>query len=85
MKYPHDPERLILVVDPLGTHNLYYEFNSKDVSYLEELPSISSVDGKIATMVRIWVKKMSVAVLSIPFLVGETRTDLPSPDRQAVP
>ena len=44
---------------------------------VKEMPSADnggiSADGKTITMVRIWVKKMSVGVLCSPFVVEETR------------
>ena len=76
LKHPYDPERVILVADPFGRNNLYYEFRSRDISFIEELPGIVDVDGKAVMMVRVWVKKMSVAILSMAFLVGETGPDL---------
>ena len=73
LKHPYDPEKVILVADPYSSHPFYYEFRSADVSYVEELPSIVNLDGKTMTMVRIWVKKMSMAILCSPFLVEETK------------
>jgi inorganic pyrophosphatase len=60
-------------VDPFSSNTSYYEFKSKDISYVEELPNIVNLDGETIKMVRIWVKKMSVGILCSPFLVEETK------------
>jgi inorganic pyrophosphatase len=73
MKHPFDAKKVILIMDPYSRKTSYYEFRSQDISYVEELPSIVDMDGKTITMVRIWVKKMSVALLCSLFLVGETK------------
>jgi inorganic pyrophosphatase len=72
-KHPYDTDKVILVADPFSTNTLYYEFNKGDISYLEELPNLVNLDGETITMVRIWVKKMSVAIRCSPFIVEDTR------------
>jgi len=72
LKHPFDSKKVILIMDPYSRKTSYYEFRSQDISFVEELPSIVDMDGKAITMVRIWVKKMSVGVLCSLFLVGET-------------
>jgi hypothetical protein len=72
MKHPGDLRKVILVTDPYSSHTFYYEFLSEDISFVEELPSVVDRDGKAVTMVRIWVKKMSLGVLCSPFIVAET-------------
>lgn len=71
-KHPFDPELLILVVDPYSSSTVYYEFKVEDVSYFEELPHIVNMEGEVVNLVRIWVKKMSVAVRCSPFRVMDT-------------
>ena len=73
-KHPYDPEKVILVADPFSTHTVYYEFNKNDISYLEELPNLVNLEGETITMVRVWVKKMSMAIRCSPFIVEDTRT-----------
>jgi len=73
LKHPYDPKKVILVPDPYSGSPFYYEFNRDDVSCLEELPNLVNLEGKTVTMVRFWVRKMSVGMLCSPFLVGETR------------
>lgn len=72
-KHPYDSDRVILVVDPFSSYYLYYEFNKNDITYVEELPNIVNLDGETVTMVRVWVKKMSMAIRCTPFIVEDTR------------
>lgn len=72
-KHPYDAEQVILVADPFSTNNLFYEFTKEDISYVEELPSLVNQDGETITMVRVWVKKMSVGIRCSPFIVEDTR------------
>ncbi len=72
-KHPYDPQRVILVVDPFSTNNLFYEFTKEDISYIEELPNIGNQEGETITMVRVWVKKMSVGIRCSPFIVEDTK------------
>jgi inorganic pyrophosphatase len=72
-QHPFDPDRVVLVADPYSTNTFYYEFLKADISCAEELPSVVDLDGKAITMLRIWIKKGSVAVRSTPFIVGDTR------------
>lgn len=71
-KHPTDPEKVILIIDPYSTHAVYYEFKANDISYVEELSNIVTMDKKTMAMVRVWVKKMSVGVQCSPFLVADT-------------
>jgi hypothetical protein len=72
LKHPYNAKKIILVVDPYSSNTSYYEFRNQDVTFVEELPSIVDMDGKTVTMVRIWVKKMSVGMSCSLFLVGDT-------------
>lgn len=71
-KHPFDAYRVILVTDPYSTNTMYYEFMKKDISYVEELPNLVGIEGDAVLMVRIWVKKRSIAVRSSAFIVGDT-------------
>jgi len=72
-KHPYDSDRVILVADPFSTNTLFYEFNKDDISYLEELPNLVNLEGETITMVRVWVKKMSMGIRCSPFIVEDTR------------
>jgi inorganic pyrophosphatase len=71
-KHPYDTNKVIIIADPFSTHNLYYEFNKDDISYVEELPSLVNIDGSAIAVVRVWVKKLSVAIRCSPFIVEDT-------------
>jgi len=71
-KHPFDPDILILVVDPYSSNTVYYEFRVTDVSFCEELPHIVNMDGEVVKMVRVWVKKASLAIRCTPFRVMDT-------------
>jgi hypothetical protein len=73
-KKPNDSGKIILVADPFSTNTSYYEFNIEDVSYAEELPNLTSPSGETITMVRIWVKKMSIGIRVFPFRVADTES-----------
>lgn len=70
----NNPKRIILLADPFSTNTSYYEFNTEDISFAEELPSLTSPSGETITMVRIWVKKMSIGIRSFPFWVADTES-----------
>jgi len=72
-KHPYDPEKVVLIIDPVGGNFSYYEFTADDISYAEELPSIVNLDGETIMMARIWVKKRSVGWRCTPFLVEDMR------------
>lgn len=69
-KHPYDSKRLILVPDPFMGHSYYFEFMIEDISFIEELKNVVNLDGETVSMVRIWVKKMSLALQCLPFLVA---------------
>ena len=71
-KHPYDSHKVIIIVDPFSTNNLYYEFNKDDISYVEELPNLVNLDGSTIAVVRVWVKKLSVAIRCSPFIVEDT-------------
>jgi len=71
-RHPYDSKKIHLVADPYSTSTFYYEFKSSDVSYVEELPNLVSMEGETIPMVRIWVKKMSMGIRSLPFVVDST-------------
>ena len=71
-KHPYDQAKILLVADPYGSATFYYEFNGKDIDYVEELPKVVNVEGKAITMARVWVKKRSIGLRATPFMVEET-------------
>ncbi|MCP4344196.1 MAG: inorganic pyrophosphatase Ppa [Desulfobacterales bacterium] len=76
LRHPSDSEKLILVLDPESRNTFYYEFITGDISYMEELPNIVSLDGDTIPIVRIWVKKKSVGLRCTPFIVEDLKVRL---------
>ena len=72
-KHPYDKEKIVLIADPFSTHTSYYEFNIEDIEGVEELPSRATLEGQAVTMLRVWVRKGSIAVKKIPFIVEDVR------------
>ena len=73
IRHPLDPKKVILIPDPYTSSPFYYEFKTEDVAFAEKLPSVVNLKGETVTMVRFWVKKMSVGMLCTPFVVEETK------------
>ncbi len=69
-KHPYGKDRVILVADPFGDHTVYYDFKLKDIVSIEEQPRITNPDGESVSMVRLWVRKNSIGLQCIPFMVG---------------
>jgi inorganic pyrophosphatase len=67
--YPHDPEKIILIVNPLSTYAYYYEFKIKDISYVRKLSRLVSPEGETILMAQFWVKQGSIGIRSSPFRV----------------
>lgn len=70
-KHPYDAFKVILVSDPFSRSNFYYEFQLDDIAFVEELPNLATTDDEVIPMVRIWVRKNSVGIRCIPFLVTD--------------
>ena len=68
-KHYYDENRIVLVIDPYSSNTFYYEFKQSDIAYVEELPSLVSLDGESILMTRIWIKKGTVAIRCTPFVV----------------
>jgi hypothetical protein len=70
-KHPYDAFKFVLISDPYGGNNHYYEFQIDDIAFVEELPHMATVDDEVIPMVCVWVRKNSVAIRCIPFLVAD--------------
>ena len=68
-KHPDREDMIILVSDMFSTQPTYLEFQLEDISYVERLSNEVNEDGDTAATARIWVKKGSLAVRCIPFVV----------------
>jgi hypothetical protein len=68
-KHPYEQTRVILIVDPFSENTFFYEFNIEDIAMVEELPSIANLKGDSVSIVRLWVKKQTIALQCTPFIV----------------
>ena len=73
-RHPYDKDKIILIADPYSSHNVFYEFYKDDIAYVEELPNIVNLEGETITMVRAWIKKMSIGMRCSPFIVEDIST-----------
>jgi len=71
-RHPYESDKVILIPDPFSTHTFYYEFETENISFIEELPSLVDLEGSTISMARIWVKKGSIGLRCSPFVVEET-------------
>ncbi len=71
LKHPYDKNKVILVADPYSRNTFYYEFNTVDITFVEDLPSLVSLEGETISMARIWVRKRSIGVRCTPFVVED--------------
>ncbi|MDL2274660.1 inorganic pyrophosphatase Ppa [Desulfosarcina sp. OttesenSCG-928-G10] len=68
-KHPLDPSQILLVPDPYNEIGPYLEFSKNDITYVEKLANMVNMAGETVSMARLWVKKGSIAVHSVPFQV----------------
>ncbi len=68
-KHPYENSRVILIADPFSDVTFFYEFNIEDIVFVEELSNIATLTGESVPMVRVWVKKQSIALRCTPFVV----------------
>jgi len=68
-KHPSDKTKVILLTDPFSDKKVFFEFPISAIDYVEELETLSSVDGKSAVRMRLWIKKGSVGIRYEPFIV----------------
>jgi len=69
-KHPLNPDQIILIPDPYNPMSTYLEFGRNDITHVEKLANIANMEGETVPMVRIWVKKGSLAVQCTPFQVA---------------
>ncbi|MFO7749706.1 MAG: inorganic pyrophosphatase Ppa [Desulfobacteraceae bacterium] len=69
--HPHDRDKVVLIADPFTVNSFYHIFRLQDIGFAEQLPSRTNIGSESATMVRLWVKKQSMAVHCSPFIVDQ--------------
>ena len=70
-RHPHDPEKIILLAEPMSNNTNFYEFNSDDIGFAENLPNIVNTSGEDIPMVMLWIKKESVGIRCAAFIVDD--------------
>jgi inorganic pyrophosphatase len=73
-RHPYDKHKILIISDPFSTNTHYYEFLTKNIDFVEELPSMVTLEGDTVSMARVWVKKKSVGIRCTPFLVHEIKS-----------
>ena len=68
-KHPLDSDKVILVADPFSSNTFFFEFETRDIGYVESLPSIVTLDDQTLPMARVWVRKGAVGIRCTPFRV----------------
>ena len=68
---PHyNPKMILLLTNPLESSSEVFEFRSEDITYAEELSSLSKPNGVTVEQVRLWVRNGSPAMRMEPVRVG---------------
>lgn len=68
-KHPYNPKRVILIMEPFCDEVCYLEFKVNNIIRMEEMPNLVRSDGNMLPMARIWVKRGTIAIRSVPFVV----------------
>lgn len=71
-KHPYDPKKIILISDPLSANTVFYEFKLSQITHVEELSRQALENGESIQLVKIWIKKGSLALRYEPFIVENT-------------
>jgi hypothetical protein len=67
-----DSSKVLLISDPFSQQAFVYEFRAADIVYMEEASSLALADGRMASIIRLWVRKGATALKLVPFLVQDT-------------
>lgn len=71
-QHPFEQDKLIFVLDPLGTNPVIMEFKLCDIIFVEDLPSMVTETGESLKLVKIWVRKGAYGVIHEPFEVQDS-------------
>lgn len=76
-KHPYDPEKCLFLTSRQDTlkwleEGVIIEFRIKDVTGVDELPSPVDSEGNARQIVRLWVRRGSIAMRYDPFEVNDT-------------
>ncbi len=68
-RHPYDAEKLVLVPYPFERERILYEFQLKDILYVEQLSSIVTERGENLPVMKLWVRLGSRAVQLTPIVI----------------
>lgn len=71
-QHPYEPEKLIFILDPLGSNPIIMEFKLCDILFIEDQPAMVTESGESLRMVKIWVRKGAYGVIHEPFEVQDS-------------
>lgn len=66
-----EPSKIYLNPSPFMNHSSLLEFKIEDIIFIEDFETVSSADGLPTPLVKIWVKKGSIALKLDYFVVQE--------------
>jgi hypothetical protein len=70
-QHPSEKHKFILMYDPLGENPRIIEFKIEDVLYMEDVHSAVTESGEAPPLVKVWIRKGTLAVLMEPFEVDD--------------
>jgi inorganic pyrophosphatase len=68
-KHATDARKIVLLTDPFSDENRFYEFPIGSISFIEEIGTITSEDGRSAQKLRLWIKRGTLGLRYTPFIV----------------
>ena len=70
-QHPSENHKFILMYDPLGENPRIIEFKIEDVLYMEDVHSAVTESGEATPLVKVWIRKGTLAVIMEPFEVDD--------------
>ena len=70
-QHPSEKHKFILMYDPLGENPRIIEFKIEDILYMEDIPQAVTESGEAAPLVKVWIRKGTLAVILEPFEVAD--------------
>lgn len=72
-KHPYDHNKIILVQSPFTAKTVFFEFSLQDILHIEDLPRIATENGENIRIVKLWIRRGSVALRFQAFEVGSEK------------
>jgi hypothetical protein len=68
-RHPSNENILILIANPFEENKQFFEFHMDTIGAIEEIGTLTSENSQSAYLIRVWVKKDTMAVKSETFTV----------------